>query len=432
MIITITLNVEKQPNNLLITLSFLCYFRYLDGHSKNKRKINIKNSSTSIKIPLVWQKGSVDEMTIKVEPMDTLDWENQLSLIDDLKEKMGLIKKKIKKSSAKLLKKQKRRCVICREIIKGRTQLVEHYLVHKEHRIKANTELIQKGEDGDYFCCCICMKEFVDKIELDRHANVHVERPYFCEICTKSFKLTQNFLAHMGTHEESKELHKCDNCDFESSFKLAYDKHIRSHSREEYRCELCNKTFPARTWFVEHKNFHTGERPFSCEECGKCFPYSRYLTAHKKSMHPHCYFKEPELNECNICKKRYSHKNSLRLHMKSHTGENIYLCDICGKSLSSTDKLQLHKRIHTGYKPYSCNICEKAFTKKDILTDHLRVHSGEKPFACETCGKCFSQRSPLTIHKRYHTGERPYVCHLCNKGFVSKGILGIHLKQGKH
>lgn len=344
------------------------------------------------------------------------------------------IKRQLKtrtQQSDKVHRPQKQPCVLCGTLIRGRSAMINHYLNHKEEKIKSNLELIKQFGEEDFFRCCICMKEFVTKAQLDKHSEYHVQRPFFCEKCNKSFKQTQNFIFHMDSHKANNVM-KCESCDFSTTFKLAFDQHAKSHLRQEYKCNECDKVFAARTWFLEHRNFHTGEKPFSCEECGKCFPYSRYLAAHKKSMHPHCYFKEPTLHECTICKKRYSHKNSLRLHMKSHTGENTYLCDVCGKKLSSTDKLQLHRRIHTGFKPYKCTVCEKRFTKKDILTDHLRVHSGEKPFACEICGKCFSQRSPLTIHRRYHTGERPYVCHLCNKGFVSKGILGIHLKQGKH
>lgn len=141
------------------------------------------------------------------------------------------------------------------------------------------------------------------------------------------------------------------------------------------------------------------------------------------------YIMEPVVNECSICFKRFAHANSLRFHMRGHTGQNAVVCDICGKQLSSKEKLKLHRRIHTGYKPYTCDVCSKGFAKKCNLTLHLRVHSGEKPYVCDVCGKCFSQRSTLVIHERYHTGQRPYICHLCHKGFVAKGVLSIHLKS---
>lgn len=389
---------------------------------------DINETASTIKFPLIFdnnnEKGEYHEMTIELEPIN-LDWEDDLSLLE-LKQKLGISPKRKLKKIEKI---HKYLCVLCQKHCRGQKSLISHYLIHKEETIKINTNKINETEDNDFLHCTICMEEFVEKTELEKHAKFHITHPYYCDLCKKSYKQSQNFLTHMNAHEKLQEPIKCTYCTFESFQKSSYDRHLKVHLREEYRCDLCNKVFPARTWFLEHKNFHTGEKPFSCEDCGKCFLYSRYLMAHKKSMH---YITDPSSTECKICHKRYSHKNSLRLHMKSHSGDNVHLCDVCGKSLSSTDKLQLHKRIHTGYKPYACNICEKAFTKKDILTDHLRVHSGEKPFACEICGKCFSQRSPLTIHRRYHTGERPYVCHLCNKGFVSKGILSIHLKQGKH
>lgn len=51
-----------------------------------------------------------------------------------------------------------------------------------------------------------------------------------------------------------------------------------------------------------------------------------------------------------------------------------------------------------GEKPFNCIYCEKRFSVKDYLTKHIRTHTGEKPYTCPYCDKRFTQRSALTVH----------------------------------
>lgn len=139
---------------------------------------------------------------------------------------------------------------------------------------------------------------------------------------------------------------------------------------------------------------------FVCDMCPQSFVYMRFLLAHRAREHPaEC--ARPLTLRCGECAREFAHLNSLRRHIRAHSGERNHLCNVCGKALSSREHLKFHIRIHTGFKPNVCQTCGKGFVKKCNLTLHERVHSGEKPYVCSHCGKAFTQRSTLVIHERY-------------------------------
>ena len=227
------------------------------------------------------------------------------------------------------------------------------------------------------------------------------------------------------------------------------EKKLSTTQSKKLKCNQCDKKFIKSNSLIRHLNFHEHKKVskntnesnsslkcYACQHCGKSYKRRDSLKVHVDShsgLISHC---------CPQCKKDFKYKSTLNVHIKEKhlnidaNGAPANACQKCDKKFRRKHEVADHvKFVHEKVFNHSCSVCSRPFERqKDLRTHFNSVHLKLRLYPCTLCEKKFSISSQLYTHVRsVHEKRRDFLCIECGGAFsckvgLEKHRLTVHLK----
>ncbi|KAI8426866.1 hypothetical protein MSG28_014547 [Choristoneura fumiferana] len=191
--------------------------------------------------------------------------------------------------------------------------------------------------------------------------------------------------------------------------------------RLKHQCSMCMNAFQTQSHLEAHN-------------CNKRDAFESEKIPPKLNNNENSY-DSLKLHYCNICHKELASQRTLERHKLNHSRSNV-TCDICKRDFTNKYRLQLHMRTHLeeqtskqtdSWKPIACDLCNKVFKYRSKLRIHR--HSCAVWFTCNMCKKRFRNESDLIDHKKSHTDQKTFPCEYCDRQFDDCPSLLKHKKN---
>lgn len=130
-------------------------------------------------------------------------------------------------------------CPDCGKISKSKQNFISHF------------QAVHTKEDGT-INCQTCNRKFTKIVSFYAHLR-HEHQKFRCKLCGKNFRCASLLKTHSLSHASTKTVYPCKLCDvrFHSLHRL--QKHAEVHVKRPYSCDLCANSFTHFNYLNRHK-----------------------------------------------------------------------------------------------------------------------------------------------------------------------------------
>lgn len=144
------------------------------------------------------------------------------------------------------------------------------------------------------FQCAVCMKEFIQKCNLNRHLGMHTnELPFSCLNCQERFfqKVTKQLHENLCNHRR----YECCLCQYKCVANGSMKQHMQAKHTDEklFECDICGKRSIRKEHLHQHSAIHRDQFLFRCIKCRRAFSSEDEKIGHEticRRRQYQCYF----------------------------------------------------------------------------------------------------------------------------------------------
>ncbi|XP_026170907.1 zinc finger protein 646 isoform X2 [Mastacembelus armatus] len=317
------------------------------------------------------------------------------------------------------------------------------------------------------FKCQICSKSYRHSGSLINHKRSHQVGIYQCSVCRKSYPHLAALKSHLRLHKAQPSCFRLNTeGDWLSSEPLTLDNQQGCFSPQEEEedsahpvlgidqengvdhsngvlyHEQFNQDFSQDMTVHLPPNEHLMQRHM-CADCGETFADIAGIKSHSCPLLQQQHDTTSSDYNSNISFQISNGHSAI-----GNTGSNVEFHGVNGSHDQSYFEQNFHETVNcdqlNGSREgdnaeedddgdlYQCSICGNNYTSMRALRSHLRGHThSQGVFRCLVCQKRFYNLLALKNHQRSHFDIKRHTCHECGKAFKIQKQLLNHLRRHK-
>ena len=210
--------------------------------------------------------------------------------------------------------------------------------------------------------CNECSQSYASAELLERHRRRHeVIKPFQCAHCDKGFTERGYLDEHLRTHLF--EIQRTHSFETQEEYPTVVLSPVAVASRSSYDCDICDMAFTEEAELETHRLTHFEFLPIPQIDLTEDVDDDE---SNPDDARP------PGVYNGNNSRKIMPISQLPRPMMEGGGNISSCTCDICGKSYSTPNSMRRHLRLHTGEKPYPCRYCGRRFGDSSTRKKHER------------------------------------------------------------